>query len=321
MRAARLILPIVAGALAAPATIASATTPPATTPDAGGVYPLTGLPVDDPATAGRPALVVVIDNWCRDGACRQSGLNDADIVFEAEAEGTTRLDAVFHSGGADPVGPIRSARTTHVDLLASLGGVVLATSGANDGVTRALDATDFVVLGQDDGLFRDSTYAPPHNLFGNTSELFTLSADAAPATAPFLHDAAVPAGEAATFIDVPFETTPVSWEYDVEAETYFRQQLGAQHALADDSWVSTDNVVVVDVEYVWSAADARSPEAVTVGSGPVTVYRNGVAVTGEWSRASRTDPFTLTDAVGTPITLTPGRTWVELVGPLPDAAG
>ncbi|WP_116997530.1 DUF3048 domain-containing protein [Desertimonas flava] len=312
MRAATWILPIVAGALVAPATIASATVP-----SGDGVYPLTGLPVDDPATAGRPALVVTIDNCCGDTAYRQSGLDDADIVFEYEAEGTTRLAAVFNSGGSDPVGPIRSARTTEIDLLASLGGVVLATSGGNEAVVSALAATDFVVLGQGDGMFRDDVYPAPHNLFANTSELFELAGDAAPATAPFDHDVAVPAGEAASFIDIAFAAVPVTWEYDVEAETYFRQQHGAQHTLGDDSWVSTDNVVVLGVEYVWSAADSRSPEAFTVGSGPVVVYRNGVAVTGEWSRATRTDPFTLTDAAGAPITLTPGRTWVELVGPLP----
>lgn len=317
MRAARLILPIVAGALVAPATIASATAPVD-----DGVYPLTGLPIGDPAAAARPALVVTFDNCCGDTAYRQTGLNDADIVFEFEAEGTTRLDGVFNSGGSDPVGPIRSARTTHVDLLGSLGGVVLATSGGNDRVLDALATTDFVVLDQADGLFRENVYSTPHNLFGNTSELFALAGDAAPATAPFHHHAAVPDSEAATFIDVTFATVPVTWEYDVEAETYFRQQHGAQHTLADDSWVTTDNVVVLDVEYVWSAAAyGMSPEAITVGGGTATVYRNGVAVPGEWTRATRTDPFTLSDAAGAPITLTPGRAWVELVGALPAPTG
>src|SRR5690606_25578384 len=155
-------------------------------------------------------------------------------------------------------------------------------------------------LDQDDGMFRAGPYDAPYDLYAETSELFTLAGDAAPAAAPFLFDAAVPAGEVASFIDVAFSAVPVTWEYDVEAETYFRQQHGAQHTLGDDSWVTTDNVVALEVEYVWSTADGQSPEAVTVGSGAVTVYRNGVAVTGTWTRGTRTDPFTLTDAAGAP---------------------
>jgi hypothetical protein len=41
--------------------------------------------------------------------------------------------------------------------------------------------------------------------------------------------------------------------------------------------------------------------------------RNGVAIAGTWSRTSLTQPATLTATSGTPITLQPGNTWVELV--------
>ena len=49
------------------------------------------------------------------------------------------------------------------------------------------------------------------------------------------------------------------------------------------------------------------------GSGPLVVLRNGVAITGTWTRTSITQPATLTAANGTPITLQPGNTWEELV--------
>jgi hypothetical protein len=49
------------------------------------------------------------------------------------------------------------------------------------------------------------------------------------------------------------------------------------------------------------------------GSGPLVVMRNGVAITGTWTRASLTQPATLTAANGVPITLQPGNTWEELV--------
>ena len=51
--------------------------------------PLTGLPVTDPAVAARVAVVVKISN--DPGARPQSGLDKADIVFEAWGAGPTRL--------------------------------------------------------------------------------------------------------------------------------------------------------------------------------------------------------------------------------------
>ena len=82
--------------------------------------PLTGAAARRTARSppDRPALVVKIDN--NPGARPQSGLNAADIVFEEIVEVGTRFAAVFHSGSANPVGPIRSGRTQDVDLLGGL---------------------------------------------------------------------------------------------------------------------------------------------------------------------------------------------------------
>ncbi len=107
------------------------------------VMPLTGLPIEDPALAGRSALVVKIDN--HPDARPQSGLNQADIVFEENVEQLTRFAAVFQSNAPDPVGPIRSGRTQDVELLGSLNKPIFAWSGGNPGVTKIINASDLVV--------------------------------------------------------------------------------------------------------------------------------------------------------------------------------
>ncbi|HEY1279471.1 MAG TPA: DUF3048 domain-containing protein, partial [Acidimicrobiales bacterium] len=89
-------------------------------------YALTGLPVDDPATQNRPALVVKIDNHPE--ARPQTGLNQADVVYEEMVEGITRFFAVFQSADSTPVGPIRSARTTDVNIVAGLSKPLFAWS-------------------------------------------------------------------------------------------------------------------------------------------------------------------------------------------------
>jgi len=66
------------------------------------------------------------------------------------------------------------------------------------------------------------------------------------------------------------------------------------------------------VSYRPSAADNRSPEAVTMGEGVAWVLVAGRWIEGTWTRADRLEPIVLTDADGEEIGLTPGRTWVEL---------
>jgi hypothetical protein len=68
-------------------------------------------------------------------------------------------------------------------------------------------------------------------------------------------------------------------------------------------------------DYVASPADPRSPEGVTVGGGEVWVFTDGKLVRGRWERPTEGDPIALRDGAGQPISLSAGRTWIELVKP------
>ncbi|HXR42012.1 MAG TPA: DUF3048 domain-containing protein, partial [Acidothermaceae bacterium] len=66
------------------------------------------------------------------GAWPQSGLNQADIVFDLPVEaGLTRLMAVFHSNDVPLIGPVRSARPVDADLLRLFGRAYFAFSGGS----------------------------------------------------------------------------------------------------------------------------------------------------------------------------------------------
>ncbi|HTT86353.1 MAG TPA: DUF3048 domain-containing protein, partial [Acidimicrobiales bacterium] len=82
---------------------------PVVTVPSGPVCPLTGQSAPGGQVPQRPALAIKVDNY--PAARPQSGLNDADIVFEEPVEGgITRFVAVFQCQPASLVGPIRSAR-------------------------------------------------------------------------------------------------------------------------------------------------------------------------------------------------------------------
>jgi Protein of unknown function (DUF3048) C-terminal domain len=65
--------------------------------------------------------------------------------------------------------------------------------------------------------------------------------------------------------------------------------------------------------WVENSEGGHEVDVTATGSGPLVVMEGGTAIVGTWSRASLTQPATLTSSGGTPITLLPGNTWNELV--------
>lgn len=144
--------------------------------------------------------MVKIDN--NEGARPPVGINQADVVYEEEIEaGYTRFAAVFHSQDADPVGPIRSARISDVELLANLNRPLLAWSGANPVTASAIRSADLVDVGfdaQTDEYHRANNRPAPSNLFATTSGLYNHAGDARAAPALFQYDADPTSGATTT---------------------------------------------------------------------------------------------------------------------------
>lgn len=277
--------------------------------------PLTGVPLAfGQELPRRPALVVKIDNV---GEARpQTGLNQADIVFEEIVEGRlTRFAAVFHSQGSNPVGPIRSGRTQDVDLLSGLNRPLFAWSGGNPGVTAAIDNSDFVSLNAccSGGYFR-SDRPTPHNLYNNTDTLWAQATPEAGHPRPMLRyilPGADVRGQTKSWMEVQVGINPVRWEFSPECRCYLRSQYGSPHELVGGQ-ATADNVVVLVTGYRPSYVDARSPEAITVAHGKAVVMSRGKLQIGTWERKVNTDPIRLFRKNGRLMEIGPGRTWVEL---------
>jgi hypothetical protein len=301
-----------------PATTA-ADAPTTTVGEAGPVMPLTGLPIDDDVVAARPAMVVKIDNHPQ--ARPQFGINGADIVFEENVENLTRFAAVFHTNAPAKVGPIRSGRTQDVDLLGSLVEPLFVWSGGNPRVVAAINGSDLIsiteTIASRKGMFREKrgNEDKEHTLYADTTEIWANFTPVfnPPPPAQFTYRAADEAfnGEESGGVDLEMDGVDVTWTWDADSSSYLRDQDGKPHE-TDFGQVSAANVVVLEVEYRASAADARSPEAQTIGTGTAYVFTAGVLVRGTWTRADRTSAFELRDDSGAVIALTPGRTWVEL---------
>jgi Protein of unknown function (DUF3048) N-terminal domain/Protein of unknown function (DUF3048) C-terminal domain len=298
-------------ATTAPSGGGEQSTTPSTTTGAPTTTAVERLALTGEVIAPRPALVVKVDNV---DAEPQSGLNQADIVFEEIVEGqATRFAAVFNSSEANPVGPIRSARTQDVNLLLSLNDPAIAYSGANEAVNAALQNAGFELFGEGTpGFFRRDDLPAPHNLYANIAALWpqiVSSGDALPAF-EYVEPGQDVAGAPVTFVEMLVGSYDVRWDWDATQGLFLRSQLGSAHELTDGR-ASADNVVMLVLDYGTSPAGG-GPEANTLGSGAAVVYSDGRKIEGTWSRDNSTDPFTL-EAGGQAILLAPGRTWVELV--------
>ncbi len=300
-----------------------------TTTTAPPVAALTGLPLADAGVRGRPALVVKIDNTPK-ALGKQAGLNAADLVYVEQVEGgATRLAAVFQSTDADAVGPVRSARTSDYNIVKNLNRPLFAYSGANGGVEAGIKASPLVNVGvtakqtaytkRGSGVLRffASTKSLYHGEEGVApGPLFTYRPIGAPVTTP--------TAEATGGVAISYggsSRTMVQWAID--GDGWLRSQSGTAHVDDTGARVKPANVIVQFVDYRSSGyvdvTGSPSPEAVLVGQGEVWVFSGAKLVRGRWSRLSPESVTALSDASGQPITLAPGRTWVELA-PVASAA-
>jgi hypothetical protein len=299
----------------------TSSSPPTT---AAGTAPLTGLPLADAAKGTRPALVVKIDNAPK--ARPQVGLNQADVVVEEKVEdGVVRLFTIFHSNDSDPVGPVRSARTTDIVLATPLHRPLFAYSGTNTTFQKQVSAAPLVDVGVERAsgdYFRQSGRPAPYNLFTRTSALFGKPApqsSAPPALFPFR-----PAGQALSggapaggaHIDYVGKniTTRVDWAWS--NGVWVRAQDGTPHKDGAGVQVAPKNVVIQLVKYVSTGQIDRSgavvPEAELVGTGEAWVLTDGKVVKGTWSKPNVEAVTVYLGPDGKPVALTPGQTWVEL---------
>jgi hypothetical protein len=297
--------------------------------------PLTDLPAPYGTIPHRPAVLVKVGN--EPGPARpQSGLNEADLVFDTPAEGfIMRYMAVYQCGGAPRVGPNRSVRWVDYHLAPQFGASVLAFAGGINPNLQAVAATPGITAvnligAQANAGYRTTDRSPPDNLYTATDPLYALADPHAGAPKPvFNYTPALPAGAAPlASIDLNFSPgTDVTWNWQPATKSWDHTYSGMPDidALTNQP-VTTTNVVVEIVNYtmgpfIESTGGSGDIQSVTTGSGIGYVLRDGHYTPVKWTRATDNATTTFTTPDGRPVGLTPGRTWIELITTTQAATG
>ncbi|HUY62960.1 MAG TPA: DUF3048 domain-containing protein [Acidimicrobiales bacterium] len=306
-----------------PGVNSTSTAPPVTSVAVSGPpCPLTGAPAPGGEVPLRPALAVKVDNYPT--ARPQSGLDQADVVFEEPVEGgITRLAAVFQCQGADLVGPIRSARAVDVPILDQLSRPLFIHAGGIApvlGLLRVGNLLDEDVFTHGQVVDNPSGRVAPYDTYVSTAAAWGLdTTDRTPPEPLFTYATSAEAGQPVTQLHIPFSpTNDTTWRWDQTRQRWLLSYSGTPATVADGTPVAAADIVVERVQVSYGPWAENSEGGLEVqskltGSGPLLVLRNGQEISGTWQRSSLGDVTTLTAADGTVIALAPGPTWVEIV--------
>lgn len=287
--------------------------------------PFTGMMTEE-ENKMRPVLATINNHPL---ARPQSGISEADIVYEFIAEGNvTRLLALFQSELPEQIGPIRSARDYFIYTAKGLDAFYVAHGYSPDALAllRA-NYVDHVNGMQYDGtLFkRSSDRKAPHNSYVSKESILTamekVSANKEISKMPTLsfHEAleSVKIGDTANNIVVKNGTHPnftSSYSYDDELGTYDRTVNDVVTIdKANDQKVELSNVLVFEAQHRTIDAEGRQAVDIETG-GKALLFQGGTAKAIEWRNI---DGILEPVENGTPVKLVPGKTWIHIVSQTP----
>ncbi len=300
-----------------------------------GRNPLTGEVVSNPANLQRRPLAVKLSNAPAIYTRPQSGLNDADLVFEHTTEGNlTRFTAIIYGETPPRLGPVRSARLIDIELPAMYD-AALGYSGSSNGVAGLLQNSDFrdrILYAWEKGYYRSGENKPVEHTLYATPELLWEALDEKGLNKPpnftstnVFSNAPPAGGTPAAALNLDYNWTLANWRYDPASSQYLRWTDGIPHLDGNTGeQVAAANVIVIAPNHAYDAeiceqinndgtCAALSVEVQLWGSGGGAVFRDGQRYDVTWERLGRGDSLTFKDSEGNPFPLKIGNSWVQIV--------
>lgn len=277
-------------------------------------------------------ISVVIENAAFGGVRPQSGLQDANVVYETVAEGgITRLLALYANDLlTERIGPVRSARAYFVDIAEEYRAVFAHAGGSPHGLSRLYGnqfVTDLNQISGDGQYFRrDYSFSSiqEHALFTNKELLAYALRDKGLAEATGAYDGwkfardDAPKKDRSTEekkITINFSSNSyrIEYLYDREKNYYLRSTGGEAHLDRNTSeQLHVRNVIVQFVDL--SVLDSYGRvDLKLIGEGDAVVFHDGLAIEGTWKKGARGERTRFYSGDGNEISLIPGNIWVEVV--------
>ncbi|UCZ53798.1 DUF3048 domain-containing protein [Bacillus shivajii] len=287
-------------------------------PEYENTYPLTGIGTNE--EVGHRAFGVMIENSL--SARPQTGLNQADVVYEVLSEGTiTRLLAFYHSEQPDRIGPVRSARDYYIYLNNGYDAMYVSAGGSPQAFELFQQGAVAFISGLNyDGVYfsRSSDRRAPHNMYTTYDDLVAASehygydTERMPPELPFAEDVDRANDEFVTKVEINYgsSTNNVQYEYDEEEMVYIRSVGGTLvNDQETDEPVAPKNLFIVEADH--RVIDDVGRRHVDIESGgKAYLIQEGMLHEVEWQNE---DGVILPYKDGDPMTLLPGQTFINIV--------
>lgn len=290
--------------------------------------PLTGLPMDKEALDKRPVALMI--NNISVAQPVQTGLNDADIVYELYAEGgITRLLAVFKDiSKVGQIGTIRSARYSHIDLAVGHDAIYVH-AGKNDSHAaphmKELGLDNFDLGARNYGFRERNGKAYEHTLYTSGKKLIEgfekydfrreLKKESSNwQTFVSADQPVVPNEGTCEEISVKMSASYITkFKYDATTGRYTRYSGSTERKdYKTGKAITFKNVLVLKT--TTKATGNKSGIVLTGLEGGEGYYlSNGGYQTVKWSKGSASSPLKITLADGSDCPYNVGNTWVCLV--------
>lgn len=284
--------------------------------------PLTGVKefAKEGVTKRRPVAIMV--NNLSTAQRVQTGVGEADIVYETEVEGgITRLLAVYQDvSKVEQIGTVRSARYAYVDLAMGHNAVYIHHGADNVYAGPHLGDVDRIEISSNlygkrvsNGLSSEHTlYTYGEPLWEGIKDRFDVENDSNEMWQNFADEdeEVVLKGGKAKEVTVPFSSSYVTkFVYDNKKGVYernFRDSAPTDYYTGKTSKFKNVVVLLTSISY-YSNGKHR---LISLNSGEGYYVTNGKYEKINWSKGNASSPFKFTNTDGTPLKMSAGNTWV-----------
>lgn len=274
----------------------------------------TGENVNESTNSNIPFMVMIENSTL---SRPQSGLGDADIIYETSAEGgIPRFMAIFHKNTPSKIGPVRSVRPYFLDLAKENNLPFAHCGGSAEALTDISEDNSIMSINEiynSNYFWRDSERQSPHNLYTSSNDILDSITDK-------------------NFLSTPMQFSEFNQDY------YSNESLSSVSNLMihlnnnyDTSYVYENNAYKKSMDGI-VALDANTNEQLSfsnvviqkttislqddnvhldidlIGEGEGYVFSNGKYVNVIWKKNNENDKTTLYDINGDIVPLSPGKT-------------
>lgn len=298
----------------------------------GMIYnPLTGVPMSDTLKTTRP-VAVTINNIKK--ALPQSGISQADVIYEVLAEGgITRLVAVFQNPNQlVKLGPVRSARRYFLDFALDQDAVYVHY-GNDPSIWRdfkRLGVANMNGLSYLDNImcWRDTSRYAPHNVYTNGEKIEKAwnsvgyrkdRKDEYPYLYEYsLFEQDIEDGTIATDIKIPYSPYITGqFVYNEELKEYQRFQFNQKQIDANTKEQLTTKNIIIQFANVRNRPGDREGrlDIQLIGTGSGYFISNGKVIPITWDKPDQKTPTMFKRLGGNQLLINPGKSWI-CVAPL-----